>query len=84
MGNDMTAIVDAMNLAVDAQTRVFVRAAGVWHTLNARRITDNCVYFTPGGVDEVTRIRCETEQAKHALIAKKIKDQYDEHGGYDA
>lgn len=68
----MTAIVDAMNLAVGAQTQVYVQAAGVWHTLNARRITDHCVYFTPEGADEVARIRCEMAQAKHALLAKKI------------
>lgn len=68
----MTAIVDAMNLSVDARCRVYVKAAGVWHTLNARRVTDHCVYFTPAGADDVTTIRCEMAQARHALIAKKI------------
>lgn len=68
----MTAIVDAMNLSVDARCRVYVNAAGVWHTLNARRITDHCVYFTPAGADASTTIRCEMTQARHALIAKKI------------
>lgn len=90
----------AMNLSVDAKAKVYVKAAGVWHTLDARRITDHCVYFTPASVDDVTRIRCEMEQ--HVLasirgilellkvpndetdaVLKKIKDQYDEHGGYD-
>lgn len=68
----MPAIVDAMNLSVDARCRVYVNAAGVWHTLNARRITDHCVYFTPAGADDLTTIRCEMAQVRHALIAKKI------------
>lgn len=40
--------------------------------LNARRITDHCVYFTPAGADDLTTIRCEMTQERHALIAKKI------------
>lgn len=72
VGSDMNVIADAMNLSVGAQTRVFVKALQVWHCLNARRVTDNCVYFTPEGADEVTRIRCEMAQAKHALIAREI------------
>lgn len=67
----MSAIVDAMNLSVDAKTQVYVKAAGVWHTLNARRVTDHCVYFTPASVDDVTCIRCELEQGRLALIAMR-------------
>lgn len=68
----MTAIVDAMNLSVDAHCRVYVNAAGVWHTLNARRVTSEYVYFSPAGADDTTRIRCEMAQCRHALIAMKI------------
>lgn len=68
----MSAIADAMNLAVDAKTQVYVEAAGVWHTLDARRATPECVYFSPAGADDITRIRCEMAQCRHALIAMKI------------
>lgn len=68
----MGVIVDALNLAVDAKAQMYVKAAGVWHTLDARRVTSECVYFSPAGVDDTTRIRCEMAQCRHALIAMKI------------
>ena len=65
----MSAIVEAMNLAVGASTHVYVKAADKWHILDARCVTQECVYFSPAGADDVTRIRCEMEQGRLALIA---------------
>ena len=67
----MSAINDALNLAVGATTHVHVKAADKWHILNARCVSHECVYFSPAGADDVTRIRCEMEQGRLVLLAMR-------------